>query len=49
MPLDEPSRNDPAVMLAGRIAETIGKWLPPESRDRVAAKKARRDAFGRAT
>ena len=36
MPLDELSRDDPAVTLAGRISETIGKWLSPESRERVA-------------
>jgi len=36
MPLDELSRDDPAAMLARRIAETIGKWLSPESRERVA-------------
>jgi ATP-dependent helicase/nuclease subunit A len=35
MPLDEPARNDPPVVLAGRIAGTIGKWLAPDSRDRV--------------
>ena len=35
MPLDEPSGNDPAVILAGRIASTIGQWLAPDSRERV--------------
>ena len=36
MPLDELSRDDPAATLARRIAETIGKWLSPDSRERVA-------------
>ena len=35
MPLDEPARDDPAVILAGRIAGTIGQWLAPDSRERV--------------
>jgi len=35
MPLDELSRDDPAATLARRIAETIGKWLSPDSRERV--------------
>ena len=36
MPLDELSRDDPAATLARRLAETIGEWLSPESRERVA-------------
>jgi ATP-dependent helicase/nuclease subunit A len=36
MPLDELSRDDPAATLARRIAEAIGEWLSPESRERVA-------------
>ena len=35
MPLDEPTRHDPPVVLAGRIAETIDRWLTPDSRERV--------------
>jgi ATP-dependent helicase/nuclease subunit A len=35
MPLDELSRDDPPATLARRIAETIGKWLSPESRERI--------------
>ena len=35
MPLDELSRDDPAATLARRIAETIAKWLSPDSRERV--------------
>ncbi len=35
MPLDEPARNDPPVILARRIAETVGRWLQPDSRERV--------------
>ena len=35
MPLDELSRDDPAAMLARRIAETISGWLSPDSRERV--------------
>ncbi len=35
MPLDEPSRDDPAVILAGRIAGTIANWLAPDSPERV--------------
>jgi ATP-dependent helicase/nuclease subunit A len=35
MPLDEPARHDPPVVLAGRIAETIDAWLKPDSRERV--------------
>ena len=30
MPLDEPARNDPPVLLAGRIADMIRKWLQTE-------------------
>ena len=39
MPLDEPARADPPVVLAGRIAETIDAWLTPESRERVVDEK----------
>ncbi len=35
MPLDAPTRYDPPVVLAGRIAETIDAWLKPDSRERV--------------
>ncbi len=35
MPLDEPSRDDPPVILAGRIAGTIANWLAPDSPERV--------------
>jgi ATP-dependent helicase/nuclease subunit A len=36
MPLDEPARRDPPLVLAKRIAETIRGWLEPDSRERVA-------------
>ncbi len=36
MPLDEPARDDPPVVLAGRIADLVGRWLQPDSRERVA-------------
>ena len=35
MPLDEPARHDPPVVLSGRIAETIGGWLARDSWERV--------------
>ncbi len=35
MPLDEPARHDPPVVLAGRIAETIDAWLKADLRERV--------------
>ncbi|HZZ62689.1 MAG TPA: double-strand break repair helicase AddA [Roseiarcus sp.] len=35
MPLDEPARHDPPVVLAGRIAERIGAWLKSDSPERV--------------
>jgi ATP-dependent helicase/nuclease subunit A len=35
MPLDEPGRADPAVILAGRIADTIVRWLSPQSAERI--------------
>ncbi len=40
MPLDLPERNDPAVLLAARIATTIKQWLAPDSRERVADAKS---------
>jgi ATP-dependent helicase/nuclease subunit A len=39
MPLDEPARHDPPVVLAGRIAGTIDGWLKPDSRERVIDEK----------
>jgi ATP-dependent helicase/nuclease subunit A len=39
MPLDEPARDDPPVVLAGWIAETIDGWLERESRERVVDEK----------
>ncbi len=39
MPLDEPSRDDPAVTLARRIASVISDWLAPESRERIVDEK----------
>jgi ATP-dependent helicase/nuclease subunit A len=35
MPLDEKPQDDPAVVLARRIAEVIKRWLSTESRERV--------------
>jgi ATP-dependent helicase/nuclease subunit A len=35
MPLDEPSRDHPAVVLARRIADVIKGWVSPESRERI--------------
>ncbi len=39
MPLDEPARHEPPVVLAGRIAETIDGWLKRDSRERVVNEK----------
>ena len=38
MPLDEPSRDEPAVTLARRIAAVIRDWVAPDSRERVIEK-----------
>src|SRR5262249_25288027 len=35
MPLDEPSRDEPAVTLARRIAKVIRDWVAPDSRERL--------------
>ena len=35
MPLDEPAAHDPAVILAGRIADRIALWTAPGSPERV--------------
>jgi ATP-dependent helicase/nuclease subunit A len=35
MPLDEKPQDDPAVVLARRIAEVIKRWLSTDSRERV--------------
>jgi ATP-dependent helicase/nuclease subunit A len=35
MPLDEPAAHDPAVVVAGRIADQIALWTAPGSRERV--------------
>jgi ATP-dependent helicase/nuclease subunit A len=35
MPLDAPSRRDPAVLLAERIAAVVEGWLAPGSQERV--------------
>jgi ATP-dependent helicase/nuclease subunit A len=35
MPLDEKPQDDPAVVLARRIAEVIKRWLSADSRERV--------------
>jgi ATP-dependent helicase/nuclease subunit A len=40
LPLDEPACADPAVKLAGRIAETIKAWLSPQARDRIVDPKS---------
>ncbi len=38
MPLDVLARNDPAALLAGRIADTLKRWLAPDSGERVVGK-----------
>ena len=40
MPLDAPAGDDPPVILACRIADTIGRWLQPNSRERVIDEKS---------
>ncbi len=35
MPLDAPSRADPALRLADRIADVIRQWTAPDSRERL--------------
>jgi ATP-dependent helicase/nuclease subunit A len=40
MPLDEPAAHDPAVIVAGRIADQIALWTSPNSRDRVVDTKS---------
>ena len=50
MPLDEPARHDPPVLLAGRIAETIERWLKPDiarARGRRKDRRAPSDPAGR--
>ena len=35
-PLDAPQQHEPPVVLAGRIADTVSRWLQPDSRERLA-------------